>query len=72
MCFVFSNILALFPLFLYSLAVPRVSPSRAISVPATSPTIQSPAPNVGDVKKLEFWLYFTHLSTQLGFVLSSF
>ncbi len=41
--FVFSNFLALFPLFLYSLAVPRVSPSRAISVPATSPTLQSPA-----------------------------
>ena len=30
MCFVFSNILALFPVFLNSLAVPQVSPSRAI------------------------------------------
>ena len=66
MSFVFINILALFPPFLYSLAVPRISPVRGSPVPAASRTIQSFRPSVGDVRKLEFWVHFTHLSTQIG------
>ena len=66
MSFVFINILALFPPFLYSLAVPRISPVRGSPVPAASRTIQSSRPSVGDVRTLEFWVHFTHLSTQIG------
>ena len=72
MCFVFINILALFPVFLSSLAAFRVCPNRGISIPATSPRRPVPRPGVCDVNKLEFWFYFTHLRTQLGLVLSSF
>jgi hypothetical protein len=72
MCFVFSNILALFPLFLNSLAVPPGFPQSSNFVPCRIPHDPVSRRNVCGVKKLEFWLYVTHLSTQLGFVLGSF
>ena len=40
--------------------------------PCRIPDDPVPRQNVRDVNKLEFWLYFTHLNTQLGFVLARF
>ncbi len=72
MSFVFINILALFPAFSSSLAVPRDFPESSSFGTGYFLHDPVPRPSVGDVKKLEFWIYFMHFSTQLGLVLSSF
>jgi hypothetical protein len=54
MSFVFRYFLASLPLSWCFLAVLRVSANRTTSAPDAFPTIQSPAPDEWDVKKLEF------------------
>ena len=72
MCFVFSNILGFVPAIFEFSRGPPGFPQSGNFGPCHIPHDPVPRPNVCDVKKLEFWFYFTHLSTQLGFVLSSF
>ena len=72
MCFVFSNILALFRAFFEFSRGPPGSPQSGNYGPGRIHQDPVPRPSVCDVKKLEFWLYFMHLSIQFEFVLSSF